>query len=58
MTELTDEHVALLSAIYNLAHKIEQSKDPAKIAEYVDELSKLKAKLLAPGPAQKEAGRS
>lgn len=42
----------LLIAIYNLAHKIEQTKDPA---EYVDELSKLKTKLIALGPAKKEA---
>jgi hypothetical protein len=58
MAEFTNEHVDLLNAIYNLAHQIEQTKDPAKIAGYVDELSKLKAKLMGPPAAKKTPGHS
>jgi hypothetical protein len=39
-----------LGALFNLAHLINQTKDRAKIAEYVDQLHKLKAKIIALGP--------
>jgi len=52
MAEFTDEHIDLLNAVYELARRIEQSKDPAEIAEYVDQLSALKAKLSALGKAK------
>jgi len=58
MAEFTDEHLDLLIAIYDLASRIDQAKDPAEIAEYIDQLSKLKAKLLALGTAKKAAGQS
>jgi len=50
VAEFSDEHINLLDAIYNLAHLIEQTNDPVKIAQYVEQLSKLKAKLIALGP--------
>lgn len=55
MDELTKERADLLSVIYNLAHQIRQTKDPAKIAEHVDQLSKLRSKLIALGTAKKKA---
>ena len=55
MAEFTDNHIDLLTAVYDLASRIEQTTDPAKIAEYVDQLSRLKAKLLALGKAKKAA---
>jgi hypothetical protein len=45
-----DERADLLEALYNLAYLIDQTKDPAKIAEYVDQLNKLEAKIIALGP--------
>jgi len=45
-----DERADLLEALYNLASLIEQTKDPAKIAEYADQLNKLEAKIIALGP--------
>jgi hypothetical protein len=58
MAEFTDKHIDLLNAVYDLARRIEQSKDPAEIAEYVDQLGTLKAKLIAIGVAKKAAGQS
>ena len=57
MAEFTDEHIDLLNAVYDLASRIEQTEDPAEIAEYVDQLSRLKAKLFALGTAKKAAGQ-
>jgi len=56
MTGFTDEQVDLLIAVYNLAHRIKHTKDPAKIADDIDRLSELKSKLITPGATQK-AGR-
>ena len=56
--EFTDERADLLNAVYNLACLIDQTKDPAKISEYVDQLNKLKSKLIAIGSAKKAAGQS
>ena len=56
MTEFTDEQVDLLIAVYNLAHRIERTQDPAKIADDIDRLSELKSKLTAPGASIKQAG--
>jgi hypothetical protein len=58
MDEFTDERSDLLSAVYKLAYLIDQTKDPAKISEYVDQLNKLKPKLIALGSARKAAGQS
>ncbi|MFZ3211429.1 MAG: hypothetical protein WA188_07920 [Terriglobales bacterium] len=58
MAEFADEHIDLLTAVYDLAHRIEESRDPAEIAEYVDQLSRLKAKLFALGTAKEAAGQS
>jgi len=35
MIDFAEEHLDLLNAVYNLAHQIGQTKDHAKIAEYV-----------------------
>ena len=37
---------------------VEQTEDPAKVAEYVDQFYKLKAEIIALGPAKKPAGQS
>jgi len=37
---------------------IESKDDPAKISEYVAQFHKLKAKIIALGPAKKSAGQS
>jgi hypothetical protein len=58
MDEFTDERADLLNAVYKLAYQIDQTKDPARIAEYVDQLNKLKSKLIALGSAKKAAGQS
>jgi len=55
MAEFTDEHLDLLTAIYDLASRIDQAKDPAEIAECADQLNRLKAKLMALGKAKKAA---
>jgi hypothetical protein len=54
----THQPIDLLNAVYDLARRIEQSKDPAEIAEYVDQLSMLKSRLIAIGAAKKAAGQS
>jgi len=56
MTRFTDEQIDLLIAVYNLAHRIEQTKDPARIAVDIDRLSQLKSKLVAPVTIKKGAG--
>jgi hypothetical protein len=56
MTEFTDGQIDLLIAVYNLAHRLEHTKDPAKIADDIDRLSELKSKLIGPGATKKEAG--
>ena len=48
----------LLRALFNLVYLIDQTKDPAKTAEYVDQLHKLKAEIIALAPAKKSAGQS
>jgi len=53
-----DERADLLKALFNLVYLIDQAKDPAKAAEYVDQLNKLKAKIIALGPAKNSAGQS
>jgi hypothetical protein len=52
-----DERDELLQSISNLASLIKSTDDPAKAAEYVDQFYKLKAKLIALGPAKKSAGQ-
>jgi hypothetical protein len=56
MDEFTDERADLLNAVYNLARLIEQTKDPAKIAECIEQLNKVKSKLIALGSVKKTAG--
>jgi hypothetical protein len=51
-----DERTDLLEALH-LAYLIEKTKDPAKLAEYADQLDKLEAKIIALGPAKKSAGK-
>jgi len=46
-----NERDDLLQAILNLVSLIESTDDPAKISEYVAQFHKLKAKLIALGPA-------
>ena len=58
MDEFTAKCVDLLNAVYKLAYQIQQTKDPAKIAEYIEQLNKLKSKLIALGSAKKAAGQS
>ena len=53
-----DERADQLKALFNLVYLIDQAKDPAKAAEYVDQLNKLKAKIIALGPAKNSAGES
>jgi hypothetical protein len=45
-----DERADLLEALYNLAYLIEKTKDPAKLAEFADQLNKLETKIIALGP--------
>jgi hypothetical protein len=45
-----NERANLLEHLLNLVYLIEQTRDPAKIAEYADQLSKLEAKITALGP--------
>jgi len=45
-----NERADLLERLFNLVYLIEQTRDPAKIAEYVDQLNKLEAKIIALGP--------
>ena len=47
-----DERATLLERLLNLVYVIEQTRDPAKIAEYVDQLNKLEAKIKATGPVR------
>ena len=54
---MTDDRSELLQAVYNLAYLIEETKDPTRIAEYIEQLSRLKSKLIAPGPAKKKAAK-
>lgn len=54
---MQDERADLLEAVYNLAYLIEHTKDPAKVSEYVDQLNKLKPRLIALGPVKKAAGQ-
>ncbi|MFZ3211428.1 MAG: hypothetical protein WA188_07915 [Terriglobales bacterium] len=44
------ERDRLLEYLYNLVYLIEQTRDPAKIAEYADVLNKVEAKIIALGP--------
>ena len=53
-----DERTDLFGALFNLVYLIDQAEDPVKIAEYVDQLHKLKAKIIALEPAKKSAGQS
>jgi hypothetical protein len=57
MDEFTDKR-DLSNAVVKLAHQIEQTKDPAKIAEHIEQLNKLKSKLIALRSAKKAAGQS
>jgi hypothetical protein len=57
MDEFTDERADLLNAVYKLLAKIELTKDPARIAEYIEQLNKLKSKLIALGIVKKAAGQ-
>jgi len=45
-----NERAALLERLFNLVYLIEQTRDPAKIAEYADQVNKLEAKIKALGP--------
>ena len=45
-----NERATLLEHLLNLVYLIEQTRDPAKIADYVDQLNKLEAKIKALGP--------
>ena len=56
--DANDEHADLLQAILNLVSLIESTDDPAKISEYAAQFHKLKAKIIALGPAKKSAGQS
>jgi hypothetical protein len=57
-THTEDEPADLLGVVYNLAYLIEKTKDPVKVSEYVDQLNRLKPKLIALGSAKKAAGQS
>ena len=46
-TDSDANHADLLEAAYNLAYLIECTTDPAKIAEYIVQLSTLRPKLIA-----------
>ena len=50
-----DERTALLEAVSNVAYLIEETAEPAKIAEYIDQLSKLKLRLVALGSPKRKA---
>jgi hypothetical protein len=45
-----NERANLLERLLNLVYLIEQTRDRAKIAEYVDQLNKLEARIIALGP--------
>ena len=45
-----NERAALLQRLFNLVYLIEQTRNPAQIAEYVDQLNNLEAKIKALGP--------
>lgn len=53
--EQEHERREILEAIKYLASLIEDTYDPEKIAEYVEQLNDLRTKLLALGPARKAA---
>jgi len=44
-----------LEALYNLASLLEQTRDPAKIVEYADQIDDLEARIIALRPAKKSA---
>jgi len=54
--DANDERADLLKALFNLVYLIDQTRDPAKAAQYVDQLNKLKAKIIALGPAKSSGG--
>ena len=57
-THTGDERADLLGVVFDLAYLIEQTKHPAKVSEYVDQLNRLKPRLIALGSARKAAGQS
>ena len=52
----TEHERNLLNAVFELTHQIiEHAKDPAKIAEYIDQLKELKSKLVVLEATKKKA---
>lgn len=50
MDDLEHERLGLIDAIKNLAALIEQSRNIQEVYRYADQLSELKARLVALGP--------
>ena len=53
-----NERADLFEAVCNLTYLIERTKDPAEIAQRIDQLNKLKAKLIALWRVKKATARS